>query len=195
MGGISLPADSTGDVEDFSREALHWLSRAGLTSAVIEQEGFTWSNDEQALYIPVRQEDDLKGFIKRTFKQDGSRYKTFAVDNSEMFGYYRASAPSDTIVLVEDVLSALRVRDVSDSLALLTTSIRPRAITKIARGNYREAVIYLDSDNAIVRMEARRIARKLPFLPVRFIETGRDPKYESRETLARLIGGPYGTQV
>ncbi len=149
-----------------------------------------WSDERNGLYIPVRQLGDLKGFVRRSFDTT-ARYKTLTLDKPSFFGYYSCSTGNrKKIVLVEDVLSALRVREVADSLALLTTSIKAKAVSLIAKGGYEEALVYLDSDNPTVKMASRDIVLRLaPFLPVRLIETGRDPKYETRETLAALIGG------
>jgi hypothetical protein len=117
-------------------------------------------------------------------------YKALTLDNDSFFGYYpHTGEASETVVIVEDVLSALKCREVADTIALCTTSIRPLAVRRVLEKGYKEAVIFLDADNPTVRMNARKIARKLSFLRTRIIETGRDPKYYDVEALKALIGG------
>lgn len=191
IGGLVLPRDVGNTVLEWPSAPRDWLARARLSIEDIEREGFLWSRERDALYIPVRQSDDLAGFVIRKFSgEKHERYKTLTLDKSRFFGYYpNGELPTASIVIVEDTLSALRVRRYSDSLALLTTSIKPPAIELLLRKGYDSAVIYLDADNSIVQREARAIARRLPFTKVRIIETGRDPKAETDDKLKQLLEG------
>jgi DNA primase len=72
-------------------------------------------------------------------------------------------------------------------MGLLGVSIKPQAIEAILKAGYEEAVVFLDGDNPQVRMAARAIAKRLPFLRTRIVETGTDPKDYSKEELSCLI--------
>ena len=191
VGGIELPNDTTGLYDDFAPAARAWLSKAGLTKQRIEHENFLWSSDEQCLYIPVRQAGELRGYVQRYFREDAKRYRTLQLDKALFFGYYPVSGevdkPSENVVVVEDTLSGLRVSENYDTLVALGTNLSPAAVSLLLRQGYKRAVIFLDADNAVVRREARRMAKKLPFLRVTFVETGRDPKSYTEEQLKQLI--------
>lgn len=189
VGGIELPNDTTGIEDDFPQTARAWLKKAGLTRQQVEAEGFLWSDERNCLYIPVRQSGDLKGFVQRYFDTDEKVYRTLKLDSRQFFGYYRQGVdkPTRSVVIVEDTLSALRVSEICDTLSVLGTNILPSAVSLILKEGYEEAIIFLDADNPTVRMQARRIASKLPFVKTRFVETGADPKHYSKEQLTKLI--------
>lgn len=186
VGGIGLPSD----VEEapFPKAVHDWLSKAGLTAAIIKREQYLWSDEKGCLFIPVRQLGELKGYVRRFFNQD-DRYRNLPFDKSTFFGYYRKeeTGPTKKIVIVEDVSSGLRVQEICDTMVLLTTYIKPTAVTLLMEQGYEEAVVFLDADNPTVRLKTRRIARKLSWMKVKIVETGRDPKYYSKEQLEELI--------
>jgi hypothetical protein len=190
IGGIELPPDAATQFRDFDVRAQRWLSRSGLLASALDNEGFLWYGDKEELYIPVRQLGDLKGFVKRSFKEGMVRYKTVTNWKPTFYGYYRetpSAARRGTLVLTEDTLSALRVAEVADSLSLLGTGLTNGMITRIVREGYKDVAIFLDADNSIVRKASRDIAKKLPHVRARMIETGQDPKYYSRDQLRSLI--------
>lgn len=189
VGGIAVPDDASGSYSDFPGTARAWLSKAGLTEERIEHENFLWSEEKSCLYIPVRQTGELVGYVQRYMCEGGEKiYRTLKLDNRNFFGYYPKEVDKTTekVVVVEDVLSGLRMSEIHDTLSILGTNLSPAAVSLILAKGYKEALIFLDADNPTVRSEARRIAKKLPFLPVRLIEPGRDPKLFTKEQLQVL---------
>lgn len=84
------------------------------------------------------------------------------------------------MVIVEDVLSAWRVSEVVDSIALCGTELHPAVITALFNEGYTDAVVWLDADNPIVRAKARKIVNRINGLCwTHMIETGSDPKNEN----------------
>lgn len=102
-----------------------------------------------------------------------------------MYGHYIKG--TEVLTLTEDTISALRCSEICDTMSLLGVNIKPRMIEEIAKAGYKEVVIFLDGDNPRVRMAARKIAKRLPFLRTRIVETGSDPKHYSPEELECLI--------
>lgn len=183
---LPLPEDAR--EEEWPAPVYAWISKSGLTKKIIKHEQFLWSDEEQVLYIPVRQLNELKGYAIKHFA--GSlRYMNQTLDKSTFFGYYRRALdkPGESVVVVEDVLSGLRCREVCDSIVCLGTSIRDSAVCLIMQQKYKQAFIFLDADNPTVKQAARRIAKKLSFLAVKIIETGKDPKYHSKQEIEELI--------
>lgn len=95
---------------------------------------------------------------------------------------------SSTVILVEDVLSALRVSALGwDALALCGTELHPEAANFILTEGYKRAIVFLDGDNPTVQMKTRTIAKKLSWLSTTIIETGQDPKNYPDSQLAEIL--------
>ena len=198
VDGFELPADATTDVRRWPAAAGAWLAKAGLGAEALARDGAQWSESTQTLYLPVLQETSafgqkLVGWVLRGF--DPKRYLTLTSQPASLWALRRGpdghSGPGGTLVIVEDVLSAMRVAELTDALALLSVAIKPSAVAWVARERYKEAVVFLDGDNSEVRKAARVVARQLSFLPVRIIETGQDPKLLPKAELDKLIRPVY----
>jgi hypothetical protein len=148
---------------------------------------FEYFDKEDALYIPVRQRWTLVGWVRRSFTPKD--YRPVPLVGMDKFYAHYDSPEASTVVLTEDVLSAFRCYAESnhDSISLMGTEIRDTIVDAIMKCGYSEAIIFLDGDNPIVRMKARKIAKRLPFLSTRIIEDGRDPKRHSKEELTCLL--------
>lgn len=191
--GYLLPEDASKDVQSFPMEVRTWLGKAGLQDS---ERGFLWSPAKETLYWPVEQEGrslygpKLVGFVLRRFSP--KRYLTLTKDPESFWGLYRASQGhvegGGTLVLTEDVLSAWRVAELADSLALMGTELKSQALAFLVRAGYNRAIVFLDGDNPTVRMKARKIAQDLSFMPqVEVVETGKDPKLYSKDSLRELL--------
>lgn len=163
-----------------------WLAEAHITGEA-ETRGFEWFDKDNHLYIPVLKSDVLVGWARRSFNPKDYR-PVMLVESSKFFAHY-ASTEAGTVVLCEDVLSAYRCfRDtMHDSIALMGTEIKDSIIQTVMEKGYHTAIVFLDGDNPTVRMKARKIAKRLPFLNTRIIEDGRDPKRHSPGELSCLL--------
>ena len=74
-----------------------------------------------------------------------------------------------------------------DSIAIFGVHPKPSIVQRILMGDYDKAYIFLDGDNPTVRMKAREIPKRLPFIKCEIIETGCDPKHLSKEQIEELI--------
>ncbi len=193
--GIYLPGDITTALPDFPQAVRAWLSKAGITATGVETAGIVWSDTTQMLYLPVVQETSAfgpvhVGFVQRLF--DPKRYLTLTKDKDRFYGFLRASeghmeGRERRVVLVEDIISGLRMREICDTLVLCGTELRPHAMNLLIKEGYRKATVFLDADNPTVKMKARKIAKKLSWMDVSIIETGNDPKHYSATQLEKLI--------
>lgn len=189
------PKDATGEWGRFPRVAKEWLLKGGLTSVRCAEQGVLWSESKEKLWLPVKQHSKtttgskLAGYVERGFNPKS--YITRTDDKANFFGYYICDTPSvinnTKIVLVEDVVSALKCSQVVDSVAILGVHPKESAISCILNGGYKEAYIFLDADNPTVRMKAREIPKRLPFIKCHIIETGLDPKEHPISDIQELI--------
>jgi hypothetical protein len=165
--------------------AQHWLTTARISPVIADAAGFGWDEGTQELFIPIHRRGELAGWLARRFDEDRRKYDTLTEDRSNFYSHHATG--SKLLVLTEDALSALRCSEICDSMGLLGVAIKPAVITAILRGGYDEVVVFLDGDNPQVRMAARAIAKRLPFLRTRIVETGCDPKDYSKGELECLI--------
>lgn len=123
-------------------------------------------------------------------------YNVMRLTEDPLWGLYRGpelptylGEGKRPVAIVEDVLSAWRVSEVCDTIALCGTELHSPVITAIAQERYTDAVVWLDADNPVVRMKARKIANRLNGLvTTHMIETGKDPKHENAgQVLDRLM--------
>lgn len=183
------PADATANFADFGQLAKVWLlGKARIPKNVASEYGFLWDETKQELWIPVKQMGVNRGWQVRCFEENGRKYDTITEDGSMFFGHHMVmEGSSDTVVIVEDVLSALRCSKFHDSIALLGVFLKPSMVQAISDRGYKNAIVFLDGDNTQVKLAARKIALRLPFLRTRIVETGQDPKKHSDEELSCLI--------
>lgn len=129
--------------------------------------------------------DVIPGYVRRKFNP--KTYNVMRIEQEPLWGLYRGPevAPPwvgnrKPVVIVEDVLSAWRVSEVVDSIALCGTELHSAVITALFNEGYTDAVVWLDADNPIVRAKARKIANRINGLCwTHMIETGSDPKNEN----------------
>lgn len=144
-----------------------------------------WSEQQGALYVPVSNQREVVGYARRTF--DPKSYRPVTEDISKFFAWVRK--PSATCVLTEDVLSCYRIARATpfDSIALMGTELKDGVKLALAQSDYQNVIVFLDGDNPIVRMKARKIAKSLPFLRTTVVEDGRDPKRHTDEELCSIL--------
>lgn len=210
-GGITLPGDCEAAAEaSLTGDARRWLIKGGLLSPVITRYGFLWSPSEEALYIPVQQEISAfgpveAGWVKRQFNP--KTYRTLRKGQKALWGLYRGTPgrvvqgeggeslvephrASESVCLVEDVVSAIRVAETGmDALAMCGVHLPAEAASFILTEGYKRAIIFLDGDNPQVKGKAREAANRLSWMPTRIVETGLDPKLYPLQELAKLLEG------
>lgn len=155
-----------------------------MDATLCSKYGIVWSDRADALFLPVLRNGEGAGYAMR--KLSPKTYRPLTSDFPRFFGWMRDG--TSKVVLVEDILSCYRVHEAGfDSISLMGTEIKDSVIDAVREGKYGGAVIFLDADNPTVRMKARRIAKRLPFVHTRVLETGRDPKRHTEEELKCLL--------
>jgi|TARA_Y100000310_G_scaffold216268_1_gene217313 DNA primase len=94
---------------------------------------------------------------------------------------------SDTVCLVEDCLSAIKVGRYVTAIALLSSNYREHLSTIIARHD--RVIVFLDNDNPTVQREARKIYLRVELLvkDVKLIRATKDPKDHTDEELRDFL--------
>jgi 5S rRNA maturation endonuclease (ribonuclease M5) len=92
----------------------------------------------------------------------------------------------ERVVVVEDILSAIRVGKVCDCYALLSAHVSDAMIFAL-KAKYKEVMLWLDPDKA--EKMTKWVMRYRSFgVNVRSIKTNRDPKFYNEDSLKYHIG-------
>ena len=170
------------------RDANNFIEKAvSLTEE--QKKTFWWDSKEQALGLPIKNRLEIVGVQWRYFGDYFCKYLTNYYAGNKLPHYDVAAARnSDTLVIVEDILSAMCVNTAGcDSMALLTSSTKLHRIYPYIQA-YKSFVVWLDNDNRQVLQDASKLKRILePFGEVQLIRTRTDPKHYSLDILQEIL--------
>lgn len=196
---------------DLTRKDMHvvahaWLYKYGITDEELRLYGIGWSETVGRVILPVYdQAGTLTAYQSRrvlphdhmpkylTDKNKGCRFPLF-------LGTKQTS--TTTVVLTEDILSAIKVGRQCQAAALLGVNLTRENRNALLAEGFTKFVVWLDDDNAAVRHAQRKIMRSIePFADVVKV-TGHtcDPKEMSDEQIKSILqangvstSGPAGT--
>ena len=157
---------------DLPRNAMKWLLSYGISLEEIAQHKLEWCEQNGTLVL-LNTGTYWQG---RSFKQYGPKYMSHGYKPLTIYG------EGDTIILVEDILSAIKVSRVAGycSAPLLGSSLSTDFEDKITK-QFKSVYVWLDRDKA---KNAIRIKNKLKGLGItsRVVITPSDPKeYTTKE--------------
>lgn len=186
----ALPGPANYNPSTWPLPARVWLYKAGLSNERIQSEGFYWCDRLNRVVMPVADANGVSFWQARGFDKGGCKYLSPAVDRSRLAPLYDTGARTPgppRLVLTEDILSAVRVSEVTPARSIMGTSITDRVLLMVAQSHPRCAV-WLDPDGA-GRRGAAKIARALALhgVDTSIIRTERDPKCYSREDIALIL--------
>jgi hypothetical protein len=201
----SLPWDYTTDTSKFPAAALVWLYKSRLTSQDIRRYGIGYSERLGRVIIPVYGRDGKFHSWQGRYVHDDNveqpKYINFTGSNKTdgLFLCRRPSREADegargtskTLFLVEDALSAIRISEFEDALALLGVTLGFGNLTYLLK-HYDRFVIFLDDDNPTVKKQGINLLKTLRnhvgFNNVSVVHTnGKDPKEFNKAELKELI--------
>ena len=188
-----LPDDFTTDIPDTFRL---WLDKYQITDDEVEFYGFGYSPRRDRLVMPVYNHAGLIGWQGRG---SNPKYLTCIGDGQSNLWFdtrYGSDTTKDyldksAVVLVEDIISAIKVGRYRRSIALLGSYVREdliiwmQKVSKLRKGDM-TWYIWLDPDK---RKESYKIAKRLRDLGMdcEVITTDGDPKDELDETLLQAF--------
>ena len=142
---VRLPRDFSLDIPE---EGRLWLYKASITPHMARQAGIGYSEYFKRVVIPVYQGSELVYFQARAlYKDQQPKYINPKVDRSAI-GYWviPEGGSYETLVLTEDILSAMRVGAFVPALSPLGTSLSVSLANRIAE--YKQVITWLDPDPA-----------------------------------------------
>lgn len=181
---LYYPIDARNQVRHWtSNEAKIWILQYGLTMDVIDSAGICWSDKFSSILFPRYLDGNLVAFQARRFPNEGGpKYVTYG-DSASLYDALRGSTSVDTLVLVEDYLSGLKVSQIAPAFVLNGTGLKDTQLTYLLK-DYSKFVIMLDNDNWQVKTSQFKLLKRISTFAKKanIVEVTKDPKeYELAE--------------
>ena len=164
---------------EIPRKAMQWLLSYGISQEEIDEYGIKWNPTQQLLVLI----EGLKYWQGRSFSEHTKqKYMSQGKKPDTIYGM------GDTLVLVEDVLSAIkiaRLRDEYCAMPVLGSTLSFESEQSLSK-QFKTIYVWLDRDKAL---NALRIKRRLhqKGITSRIIVTELDPKVYSKEQLKEYL--------
>jgi len=191
---LRLPNDMRYELSDCHVKANVWFAKYGITMEERRHYGFGWSDNWKRAILPIWQGGEMIAFQARrlldhdqgpkylTRKQEGWDRPFFTAGWGEHLDF-------GTMVVVEDMLSAVKVGRFATATAILNAQLGETTMAGILRYKPNRVLVWLDDDNPAVRESQRKLARRItPYADVTKITgVGADPKELSDEQIVQLL--------
>jgi len=172
----TLPYDVSNEI---SERASTWCREYGISDNTLKRNYVLWSENQQRLIFPYYIEGELQAWQGRYFGNE-NKPKWFTQGDIDNI-LYTLGKPTQTICLVEDIVSAIKIASHIHSSPLFGSHISNNRFTRLSR-YYKDVYIWLDPDK---RKEAIKFASKgrLFGLDCKVIVSDRDPKEHTHEEI------------
>ena len=184
---VSLPSDFESDPQKWDSKARSWVYKYGITDEEIRKYGIGYSAKNGRVVLPSWEDGKLLGYqMRKIFPTDPlPKYVTYY--NKKNFVWKDLTSTNSILVLCEDVLSAIKLHRYYGSIALLGTNLHKDTYKYLL--GFKKIIIYLDNNNAEVRLMRSKIQRNIsvlvPDTSICILE--RDPKTLSNKELGGLV--------
>lgn len=172
----ALPEDST---TQLGAKGWQWLNKYGIRPD--ETRNFRWSDSEEWLIYII----DDGAWQARCFAENAKRkYLTFGPVSDilhivgEPFG--------EKIVLVEDVLSAIKVGRFVSAIPIFGSNVHLKTLVRLVQ-RFKHLVVWLDKDKANESVKSTHRASQLGFESTRSIISELDPKEYNDEAILEFL--------
>lgn len=198
MSNMAPPMPAVFSVDDWPDVAKVWLYKAGLDKDWIENIGFYWNPKLERVVMPVL--SDLGSLVfwqARGFDPKRPKYLSPELGPGMFKPVYKAvplrpdpGRRADTLVITEDILSAVRASEVAQGWSILGTSLTPFSEAEIVKFGASRVLVWLDPDEAGVNGR-RKIVPRLRALGIdaKAVRADLDPKCYPIDEIRRKING------
>ena len=176
-----LPKDVTDRTGDWPLYAIKWLRQWGITNEEIRENGISYSPYYDRLCFRVDYCGDYAGYASRAVNPTDTRPKWLRFTDGRPWFKRSGKEESGVLVLVEDIVSAIKVYRHADCIALMTTTISTNIMPDLS--GYDRYLVWLDDDNRQVKLNQLKLARRLSILGKTEVVHLTDPKRCSNEDL------------
>ena len=180
-----LPRDASTDVRQWEVKARVWQTSRNISAEECVKFGIVYSKYTNSIYMPVYSSSELAGYVRKPFDDGYPKYIEKWNDKENAL-WINELDDSDTIVLTEDIPSAIVVGRYANTIALLGVELTAHQMAYLTK--YNKFIIWLDNDNPTVKMKQLRIYNKLSlFGEAKVIHSDCDPKNLSEDEIKEVI--------
>lgn len=184
---VKLPGGLTDEIPD---KAWVWLWQYGITEEEVARYRIQWSESLCRLIFPVYRKGKLVYWQGREFgllKDLPKWVNQKAASREDIYFTAMGAVSTPAVVLVEDMVSAIKVNRIQNTIALLGSYVPDKLISNLSK-HYKRIIIWLDADKDTYSL--RRLSRyqSLGF-PVQRVFTQQDPKAYSDDKIIRVLKG------
>lgn len=185
--GLQLPEDFSLEIP---LEPLRWLVKYGVSNDMRQKHNIGWSQSRSAVVLPLYDDKGrLLMFQMRFFNRpDQPKYRTVGALNGHIPIMYRDGPkhPTDTLVAVEDILSAIVVSEVCDAVPMLSSQLRPKDVAGLARMYFR-LVLWGDPDQMGNNGRRRASYSQLFQYGCGMVVSSKDPKEYRKDEISDFL--------
>jgi len=184
---LQFPEDYT---TDLANAPIHWLKFHQITDKEIEEHRMGWSESQRLLIFPLfNGNGELVAWQGRSFDPSKKiKYISHGPIHKLRHFVGISSSVDNTVILVEDLISAIRIGRFHTAMPLWGTHIPLELITDLA-AEFRSVGVWLDSDKTDYAIKA--VLRASQIMPAFLITSALDPKTYSDQQIQEFIGVSY----
>ncbi len=140
---VVLPETLTFSYNKFHPEAIEWLSKSYIFDRLVDKHHIGYDNAAHAIFLPAIKDNKIMFYQMRyLYKSAPVKYKTFGKTSTHTISYNNFANPQ--VVIVEDMLSAIRVGEVANVICLSGTGLTKTTQQLLAK--YDVYIFWLDPD-------------------------------------------------
>lgn len=175
---------------DLPEKAKKWLKRYGISDKEIIKYGYMWNEKKKTLAFPLKTRDN-KVFAtnERYFGEETSKHPKYLTrGNKARCPMYFGKYPPETLVFVEDIVSAIKIgRGLCTATPLLGTTIPLQWINEISTLNCKK-ILWLDPNKKQSTVE--QLQRFSQYFEISGVFSDKDPKDYDDKTVSKMLEPP-----
>lgn len=186
---VELPSDYSIRIPE---KHMLWFFKYGISHEDAAKHHLGWSEKHNRIVLPVyNRRHELQAIQMRAVGawQDPKYLNPTGPNVARALLEVQKTGTEDRVVIVEDILSAIKVGKVHNSVSILGTNLTESRSFSI-RERYTSAIVWMDGDKAGKRGQRAAIHKLLMLgMQVKQIRTPCDPKTYSLEDIRLFIEG------
>ena len=180
---LECEEEITFKVNKFGRNAKAWLYSVGITDSLIKLYHIGYIPELDRVYIPNYRGNTLIGYQTRALSfYDKPKY----LGKGQKMCYLSRGKCTSKVVLVEDVLSCIRVGEHCSAISLQGTSLNDEGLAQVL-STFNSVRIWLDSDLAGITGDKKLTRQLCLFVPCSSIVTKEDPKTYTYKEIGDIL--------
>ena len=170
-------------VVNIPQQGLDWLDKYGITQTERVLYRMLWSPSKQQLIFPLYKSDNLMAYQGRNFAPN-SRAKYISQGKIHDLLYF-CGKKSSPIILVEDLLSAIKIGRIGVAMPLFGSEASTPLLMRL-KDHCKAVIVWLDSDKWANSHDIVKRSQSIG-LPAMSVFTNLDPKEYSTEKIKYFL--------